>query len=133
MTSIHGEDTNRMAVYWLTLVKVGSAGITICYSVWGPNNCWQKAFQFRLNQKHHFEITQVRNSDGVFTYNIKFDGSYTEAFINGSPQTHQSVNIYLGGRLKGGSFASYGQLLNLNIMDLNPTGTTYAHYFGAST
>ena len=80
-----------------------------------PNN--HQDFDFNLNQWYHFEIIQEENSKGEVIYSILMDGFTVYQVFNTLPQRFEKVILYTSDPFYP-SFAPFGELRNLNIVNL---------------
>ena len=80
-----------------------------------PNN--HQSFDFNLNQWYHFEIIQEENSKGEVIYSILMDGFTVYQVFNTLPQRFEKVILYTSDPFYP-SFAPFGELRNLNIVNL---------------
>ena len=80
-----------------------------------PNN--HQNFDFNLNQWYHFEIIQEENSKGEVIYSILMDGFTVYQVVNTLPQRFEKVILYTSDPFYR-SFAPFGELRNLNIVNL---------------
>ena len=80
-----------------------------------PNN--HQDFDFNLNQWYHFEIIQEENSKGEVIYSILMDGFTVYQVFNTLPQRFEKVILYTSDPFYP-SFAPFGELRNLNIINL---------------
>ena len=74
-------------------------------------------FDFNLNQWYHFEIIQEENSNGEVIYSILMDGFTVYQVVNTLPQIFEKVILYTSDPFYP-SFAPFGELRNLNIVNL---------------
>ena len=72
---------------------------------------------YQVNQWIHFEIKQEKNSNGVVIYSIKCDGVTVHEVVNTEPKRFGKVVLYLSDPWYK-TFASFGQLKNLKIVNL---------------
>ena len=80
-----------------------------------PNN--HQNLDFNLNQWYHFEIIQEENSKGEVIYSILMDGFTVYQVVNTLPQRFEKVILYTSDPFYP-SFAPFGELRNLNIVNL---------------
>ena len=72
---------------------------------------------YNLNQWYHFEIIQEENSKGEVIYSILMDGFTVYQVVNTLPQRFEKVILYTSDPFFQ-SFAPFGELANLNIVNL---------------
>ena len=80
-----------------------------------PSN--NQIFDYTLNQWYHFEIIQEENSKGEVIYSILMDGFTVYQVVNTLPQSFEKVILYTSDPFYP-SFAPFGELKNLNIVNL---------------
>ena len=76
-----------------------------------------QSFNYNLNQWYHFEIIQEENSKGEVIYSILMDGFTVYQVVNTLPQRFEKVILYTSDPFYP-SFAPFGELRNLNIVNL---------------
>merc|ERR1711892_697874 len=76
-----------------------------------------KNIKYALNQWYHFEIIQEENSKGEVIYSIVMDGLTVYQVFNTLPQRFEKVILYTSDPFFQ-SFAPFGELANLNIVNL---------------
>lgn len=76
-----------------------------------------QSFDFTLYQWYHFEIIQEENSKGEVIYSILMDGFTVYQVVNTLPQRFEKVILYTSDPFYP-SFAPFGELKNLNIVNL---------------
>ena len=74
-------------------------------------------FNYNLNQWYHFEIIQEENSKAEVIYSILMDGFTVYQVVNTLPQIFEKVILYTSDPFYR-SFAPFGELRNLNIVNL---------------
>ena len=72
---------------------------------------------YNLNQWYHIEILQKENSNGEIIYSIEIDGFTVHEVVNTLPQRFEKVILYTSDPFYR-SFAPFGELRNLNIVNL---------------
>ena len=77
-----------------------------------------KTINYQLNQEYHIEIKQEENSNGEIIYRIVVDGTTVHEVVNTRPQRFEKVILYTSNPWSR-SFASFGELKNLNIVNLD--------------
>ena len=77
-----------------------------------------KFIDYQLNQTYHIEIKQEENSNREIIYTIVVDGFTVDQVVNTRPQRFEKVILYTSNPWSQ-SFASYGELRNLNIVNLD--------------
>jgi len=77
-----------------------------------------KFINYQLNQEYHIEIKQEENSNGEIIYRIVVDGTTVHEVVNTRPQRFEKVILYTSNPWSL-SFASFGELKNLNIVNLD--------------
>ena len=77
-----------------------------------------KFINYQLNQDYHIEIKQEENSNGEVIYRIVVDGTTVHEVVNTLPQRFEKVILYASNPWSR-SFASFGELKNLNIVNLD--------------
>ena len=77
-----------------------------------------KTINYQLNQEYHIEIKQEENSNGEIIYRIVVDGTIVHEVVNTRPQRFEKVILYTSNPWSR-SFASFGELKNLNIVNLD--------------
>ena len=75
-------------------------------------------YNFNLNQWYHFEIKQEENSNSEIIYSIGMDGTTVHEVVNTLPQRFKEVTLYASDPWYP-SFATFGELKNLNIVNLD--------------
>ena len=88
-----------------------------CFHVNGNDNYCQN-YNYELNKKYHFEISQENNENGQAVYQISVNGEVFHEVINTTPFGFKNVKLYLSDPWYD-SFAPFGRLSDLKIMDLN--------------
>ena len=75
-------------------MSINSAGyFHICTSVNGNGNYW-KNFDFELNHVYQITIQQLKDSSGLYWYEIIIDGVSKEKTENKQVTTYPSVKVY---------------------------------------
>ena len=90
----------------------------------GNTNYYQD-YYYELNKEYHFEISQLKNTNGEAIYKIMVNGETFHEIVNTTPLKFKDVKLYLSDPWYE-TFAPFGTLSNLKIiadMTLN-TGTT---------
>ena len=77
-----------------------------------------KFINYQLNQEYHIEIKQEENANGEIIYRIVVDGTTVHEVVNTRPQRFEKVILYTSNPWSR-SFASFGELKNLNIVNLD--------------
>ena len=77
-----------------------------------------KFINYQLNQEYHIEIKQEENSNREIIYRIVVDGTTVHEVVNTRPQRFEKVILYTSNPWSM-SFASFGELKNLNIVNLD--------------
>ena len=77
-----------------------------------------KTINYQLNQEYHIEIKQEENSNGEIIYRIVVDGTTVHEVVNTRPQRFEKVILYASNPWSM-SFASFGELKNLNIVNVD--------------
>ena len=77
-----------------------------------------KTINYQLNQEYHIEIKQEENANGEIIYRIVVDGTTVHEVVNTRPQRFEKVILYTSNPWSM-SFASFGELKNLNIVNLD--------------
>ena len=103
---------DRIPAVWVNEKKF----FHIASAVSGDSNNNQN-FGFNLNQWYHFEIIQEENSKGEVVYSILMDGFTVYQVVNTLPQRFEKVILYTSDPFYP-SFAPFGELRNLNIVNL---------------
>ena len=75
-------------------------------------------YPYNLNQWYHIEILQKENSNGEIIYSVEIDGFNVDQVVNTRPQRFEKVILYISDPFYP-SFASFGELKNLNIVNLD--------------
>ena len=89
----------------------------ITSAVSGNLNYYQN-YKYTLKQWYHFEIIQEENCKGEVIYSILMDGFTVHQVVNTLPQRFEKVILYTSDPFYP-SFASFGELKNLNIVNLD--------------
>ena len=103
---------DRIPAVWVNSQKF----FHIASAVSGNPNL-NKNFSYALNQWYHFEIIQEENSKGEVIYSILMDGFTVYQVVNTLPQRFEKVILYTSDPFFK-SFAPFGELANLNIVNL---------------
>ena len=105
---------DRIPVVWARKSS-SKTYIYVSSAVSGDKN-YYKYFECELNQWYHFEIKQEENSNGEIIYSIKIDGVTGHEVVNTQPRRFKEVILYESDPWNP-SFASYGELKNLKIVN----------------
>ena len=103
---------DRIPAVWVNEEKF----FHIASAVSGNPN-FNQNYDYTLNQWYHFEIIQEENSKGEVIYSILMDGFTVYQVVNTLPQRFEKVILYTSDPFYP-SFAPFGELRNLNIVNL---------------
>ena len=79
---------------------------------------YSNSLTYNLYQWYHIEIKQEENSNGKIIYSIAMDGTTVWEVVNNLPTRFEKVILYTSDPWYP-SFASFGELKNLNIVNLD--------------
>ena len=104
---------DRIPAIWVNKAKFFAIGSAVS----GDLN-YATDYNYNLNQWYHIEILQKENSNGEIIYSIEIDGFTVDQVVNTLPQRFEKVILYTSDPFYP-SFASFGELKNLNIVNLD--------------
>jgi hypothetical protein len=99
-------------------VWVNKAKYFLIASAMEPYNSYHVKYNYTLNQWYHIEISQKENSNGEIIYSTEIDGTIVNEAVNTRPQRFEKVILYTSDPWYP-SFASFGELKDLNIVNLD--------------
>ena len=105
---------DRIPAVWVNKAKY----FLIWSGISGDPLTYYQNYNYNLNQWVHIEILQKENSNGEIIYSIEIDGLTVHEVVNTQPQRFEKVILYTSDPWYP-SFASFGELKNLNIVNLD--------------
>ena len=109
----YGQHGDRTPAVWVNKAKF----FAIRFADSGPDANNAK-YHYQLNHLYHFVVKQEENLNGEIINSIEMDGTTVLEVVNTLPQRFEKVILYASDPWYP-SFASFGELKNLNIVNLD--------------
>ena len=103
---------DRIPAMWINHKK-----ILISASVNDNGNYW-KTFDYELNHKDHIIIQQLKDSSGLYWYEIIIDGVLKERTKNKQVKTYPSVKLYASDPWHGSFTSDLGLIFNFKVQQI---------------